>query len=115
MAQQVNLVKEVYGRNTYTRVVDTSFSELYAPVTASIAPSSALTVEQFFDVYNALFFQIPATGQVNSHEYLVQRSSQYLGGATVSANEQAYIDEINSLREQLLQTNANYLNLTNVV
>ena len=67
MAQQVNLIKEVFGRNTYTKVVDTSFSELYVPVTASVAPSTTLTVEQFFDAYNTLFFQIPATGEVNSH------------------------------------------------
>ena len=37
MEQEVKLVKEVYGRNTYTRVIDTSFSELYTPVTASAA------------------------------------------------------------------------------
>ena len=29
MSQQVQLVKEAYGRNTYTRVIDTSFNELY--------------------------------------------------------------------------------------
>ena len=112
--QQLNLVKEVYGRNTYTRVIDTSFVELYSPVTASVATPS-ITIEQFFDAYNNLFFQIPATGQVNSHQYLVERSTAYLGGGVLSANEQAYIAEINSLREQLLQVNQNYLNLTNLV
>jgi hypothetical protein len=112
--QQLNLVKEVYGRNTYTRVVDTSFAELYSPVTASAAIPS-ITIEQFFDAYNNLFFQIPATGEVNSHQYLVQRSTAYLGGGVLTANEQAYIAEINSLREQLLQVNQNYLNLTNIV
>ena len=112
--QQVNLVKEVFGRNTYTRVVDTSFAELYnTPTTSAAIPS--ITVEQFFDAYNNLFFQIPATGQVNSHQYLVERSTAYLGGGVLSANEQAYIAEINSLREQLLQVNQNYLNLTNLV
>jgi hypothetical protein len=114
MEQEVKLVKEVYGRNTYTRVVDTSFSELYTPVTASAAPAD-ITVEAFFDLYNTLFFQIPATGEVNSHEYLVKRSGEYLGGGVLSDNERAYIDEINSLREQLLETNTNYLSLTNIV
>ena len=114
MAQQVNLVKEVYGRNTYTKVIDTSFVELYAPVTASAVPIG-LTVEQFFDAYNTLFFQIPATGEVNSHTYLIQRSTAYVGAGALSPNEQAYIEEINSLREQLLQVNQQYLNLSNLV
>lgn len=114
MTQEVKLVKEVYGRNTYTRVIDTSFTELYFPVTASAAPSTQLTVEAFFDVYNDLFFQIPATGDVNSHEYLVKRSGEYLGGGVLTDNEKAYIDEINSLRQQLLEANTNYLNLNNL-
>lgn len=115
MAQQVKLVKEVYGRNTYTRVVDTSFSELYTPVTASSAADTQLTVEAFFDAYNDLFFQIPATGDINSHEYLVKRSTEYLGGGVLSDNEKAYIEEINSLRQQLLEANTSYLNLNNIV
>ena len=107
MSQEVKLVKEVYGRNTYTRVIDTSFSELYTPVTASAAPSTQLTVEAFFDAYNELFFEIPAIGEINSHEYL--------GGGVLSDNEKAYIEEINSLRQQLLEANTNYLNLNNLV
>ena len=114
MEQEAKLVKEVYGRNTYTRVVDTSFSELYTAVTASAAPAD-ISVEVFFDLYNTLFFQIPAMGEVNSHEYLVKRSGEYLGGGVLSDNERAYIDEINSLREQLLEANTNYLSLTNIV
>jgi hypothetical protein len=115
MSQQVKLVKEAYGRNTYTRVIDTSFSELYTPVTASTGVSQQVTVEAFFDAYNDLFFQIPATGDLNSHEYLVKRSGEYLGGGVLSDNEKAYIEEINSLRQQLLEANTNYLNLTNIV
>jgi hypothetical protein len=115
MSQEVKLVKEAYGRNTYTRVIDTSFTELYTPVTASITPTTQASVEVFFDLYNELFFQIPATGDLNSHEYLVKRSGEYLGGGVFSDNEKAYIEEINSLRQQLLEANTNYLNLNNIV
>lgn len=111
---EVNLIKEIYGRVTYTKVVDTEFSELYTPVTAS-AQSTQISVEQFFDNYNDLFFQIPATGEVNSHEYLVKRSMEYLGGSVTTDAEQAYIDEINSLRQQLLEANAELLALNNIV
>ena len=114
MQQELKLIKEVYGRNTYTRVIDTSFNELFVPVTASAAPGP-ISVEQFFDYYTQLFFQIPATGEVNSHEYLVKTSTEYIGGTVLTDNERAYIEEINSLREQLLEANQNYLSLTNVV
>lgn len=111
--QRVELVKEAYGRVTYSKVIDTNFTELYAPVSASTAP--AVTVEEFFDLYNDLFFQIPATGEVNSHEYLVARSTEYLGGGVLTDNERAYIEEINTLRQQLLEANTNFLNLNNIV
>lgn len=115
MSQEVKLIKEVYGRNTYTKVIDTSFSELYNPVTASVDIGINTSVELFFDAYNDLFFQIPATGELNSHEYLVKRSMEYLGGGVVSDTEKAYIEEINSLRQQLLEVNTDYLNINNIV
>ncbi len=114
MSEKVELVKEVYGRNTYPRVIDINFNELYSPATA-ITVTEELTVEAFFDAYNNLFFQIPATGEVNSHEYLVARSTEYLGGITLTDSEKAYIEEINSLRQQLLEANSNYTNLTKIL
>jgi len=51
MQQKLDLVKEVYGRNTYTKVIDTAFTELYTPVTASTAPAG-ITVEQFSNCWN---------------------------------------------------------------
>lgn len=115
MAQEVKLVKQVYGRNTYTRVIDTSFSELYTPTVSPAEATTQVTVDQFFDLYDQLFFQIPATGELNSHEYLVKRSTEYLGGGVLTDNERAYIEEINALRQQLLEANINYLKLTNTV
>jgi hypothetical protein len=113
MSEQIKLVKETFGRNTYTKVVDTKFTELYVEQVPTELPQ--VTVEEFFTLYNDLFFEIPATGQVNSHEYLVKRSLEYLGGPVVTDAEQAYIDEINALRQQLLEANQNYLNLNNIV
>lgn len=114
MEQEVKLTKEVYGRVTYTKVIDPSFSELYSSVTASVE-TPQIGVEEFFNLYNSLFFQIPATGEVNSHEYLVARSTEYLGGGVLTDNEKAYIEEINSLRQQLLEANTNLLSVGNIV
>jgi hypothetical protein len=112
MQQTVNLVKQVYGVNTYSKVVDTSFSELVAP--SPVIPSSTITVQQFFDYYDQLFYDIPVSGSTNSHVELVQRSSQYIGGSTVSAQEQALVDEINTLRQQLVDLSQTYLNVSNI-
>ena len=114
MEKEVKLVKEAYGRITYSKVIDTSFTELITPPITE-PDVTLLTVEQFFDAYNELFFQIPATGEVNSHEYLVARSTEYLGGGALTDNEKAYIEEINSLRQQLLEANTNVITLRNIV
>ncbi len=108
----VQLVKEIYGINTYNKAVNTSFSELITPqqpVTASI-----VTVDDFFQYYEQLFFEIPVSGSTNSHQYLVNRSQEYLGGSVVDAEKQALIEEINSLRQQLLDLNVNFSALNNI-
>lgn len=110
MSQEVNLYKEVYGQNTYRRVVDTQFTQLVEPVTDEVEEDA--TVERFFELYEQLFFQIPLTGEVNSHEYLVNRSSEYLGGSVITDNEKALIQEINSLRQQLLEANTNLIEIS---
>ena len=114
MEKEVKLVKEVYGRATYGKVVDNSFTELFTAETGSFI-GQQLSVEQFFNLYNDLFFEIPATGEINSHEYLVARSTEYLGGGVLTDNERALIEEINSLRQQLLETNTNILTTRNII
>jgi hypothetical protein len=109
MSQELNLYREVYGQNTYTRVVDTQFRELIDPVDEQVIED--VSVEQFFELYEQLFLQIPVNGELNSHEYLVMRSSEYLGGAVITNNEKALLEEINSLRQQLLETNTSLIDI----
>jgi hypothetical protein len=102
MAQQVTLTKQVYDKNQYQRVIDTSFTQLVQPVI--IPTGSALpTVNQFFVYYNQLFFDIPKFGEVNSHEYLIKTSQEYVGSINVISDEvQALIAEITELRQENL-------------
>ena len=111
MVEQVNLSKQVYGTATYTRVIDTQFKELVAPIVPVEAP---VTVDRFFELYDELFFQIPITGDINSHEYLVKRSSEYIGGEVLTDNEKALIEEINSLRQQLLDANKSIIDISSL-
>lgn len=102
----VQLIKEIYGINTYTKAVDTNFTELISPVQPVTA--SVVTVEDFFQYYENLFFEIPVSGSTNSHQYLVEKSQEYIGGSVLDAEKQALIEEINSLRQQLLDLNVNF-------
>jgi hypothetical protein len=111
MAEELNLSRQVYSTSTYTRVVDTQFRELVAPTEPVEEP---VTIDRFFELYDELFFQIPVTGEENSHEYLVKRSSEYIGGEVLTDNEKALIDEINSLRQQLLEANKNIIDISSI-
>jgi hypothetical protein len=102
MAQQIKLTKQVYDKNQYQKVIDTSFTQLVQPAavdTGSVLPS----VDQFFDFYNQLFFDIPKFGETNSHEYLIKTSQEYIGtSALVNDEIQALIDEVTELRQENL-------------
>ena len=53
-------------------------------------------------MYNELFFDIPETGPTNSHEFLIQRSSEYINFEPNNEEIQALQDEIAQLRTELL-------------
>lgn len=108
----VKLVKEIYGINTYDKAIDTNFTELVTPVEQTTI--TVVTVDDFFQYYEQLFFEIPVSGSVNSHQYLVNRSQEYLGGSVIDEEKQALIEEINSLRQQLLDLNVNFSALNNL-
>ena len=103
MAQQVKLTKQVYDKNQYQKVIDTSFTQLVQPVTTPTG-SGLPTVNQFFDYYNQLFFDIPKLGETNSHEYLIKTSTEYIGASALANDElQALVDEITQLRQENLE------------
>ncbi len=51
MSQQIKLTKQVYDKNQYQKVIDTSFTQLVQTTTASTG-SALPTVSQFFEYYN---------------------------------------------------------------
>lgn len=110
--EDVALIKEVRGINTYKKVIDTEFTELVTPEVIVTPP--IVTVSDFFRYYDQLFYDIPVSGSTNSHTYLVETSQQYIGGSVVDQEKQALIEEINSLREQLLELGKTYLNISQI-
>jgi hypothetical protein len=101
MVEKLSLIKNVYNKQQFVNTVDTEFSQLVTPDNLTIGPPT-LTVDEFFQAYQNLFFEIPKEGATNSHQYLIQTSQDYIGSTQNDEQLQALIDEINSLREQLV-------------
>ena len=101
--EQINLNKQVYDKNQYQKVIDTSFTQL-VNVTSSLTSSiPTISVDQFFQYYQDLFFQIPKLGDINSHEYLIKTSTEYIGiSQQTNDTIQALVEEVTSLRQENL-------------
>ena len=102
MEQRVDTKKKVFNKAQYPKTINTQFSELgITPITNAIAETP--TVEEFFQLYDELFYDIPALGATNSHEYLVRTSGEYINFDEQNEIIQALQEEITGLREENLQ------------
>jgi hypothetical protein len=100
MAEKIELNKKVYGKVTYPNVINTEFTQLIKPqVEVVVTP---VNVEQFFQYYDDLFYDIPISGDFNSHTELIKRSTEYVGVNQNTEEIDALLDEINQLRLQNL-------------
>ena len=101
---KVNLNKELYNKNQYQKVIDTSFTQLIQPPPPTPESIPSISVAEFFTNYQEIFFQIPKLGDTNSHEYLVKTSQEYIGSTNTQDDTlQALIDEITQLRQENLE------------
>lgn len=102
MAEKINLNKNVFNKQDFLNTVNTSFTQLVLPI---ILPTPVFTVDDFFVQYENLFFQIPKEGDINSHQYLVERSGAYIEFNRVNEEIQALLEEITQLRQENLELN----------
>ena len=108
--EQVNLNKNVFAKDQYEKVIDTSFTQLVQPAaTSSVVPPS-ISVAEFFTNYQTLFFEIPKYGTTNSHEYLIKTSQAYAGDFNNDDTIQALTEEVTSLRQENLTLQQQILN-----
>lgn len=101
MSEKIIISKTGYNKSQFGQVVDNQFTQLVSTPTASIAQT--IDVNQFFQAYDNLFFQIPKLGETNSHQYLVNKSGNYIDENVVSEEIQALLEEINQLRQENLE------------
>jgi len=101
MPENINLNKEVFNKRIYQKTIDTSFKELGVK-TIQEQVDKQPTVQEFFDMYNTLFYNINELGPTNSHEFLIKTSSEYIGAEQDNELINLLQAEIANLRQELL-------------
>tara|TARA_B110000285_G_C14978821_1_gene540306 strand:- start:515 stop:979 length:465 start_codon:yes stop_codon:yes gene_type:complete len=100
--ERIDLIKEVYSKTGYPRIIDTNFNQL-GNISVNEQLDTEVSVEEFFSLYTKLFYEIPSYGGVTSHEYLITTSTEYIGFEADNAIVEALQKEITQLRRDLLQ------------
>ena len=105
-SEKISLYRDVFDKTAFNNTVDTNFSQLdqEAPDLSFFDPNLA-TIEDFFNIYQNLFYQIPKFGDILSHQYLVVESTAYTNFIENQQQIDALLEEITDLREENLQLN----------
>jgi hypothetical protein len=98
---QIPIEKQVFDKIAFGKVIDTQFHQLLNNVSEE---TPTFTVDDFFELYEQLFYQIPKEGDTNSHRYMLEKSADYLGVIVSQDDIQALLEEITTLRQQVLDT-----------
>ena len=102
--ENVNLNRQVFNKQKFNDTVDTTFSELgVQEQDLNFFDLNLATVDDFFILYNKLFFEIPKEGAINSHTFLVKESGDYVGSQQINDEIQALLQEISDVREENLE------------
>ena len=103
MKEEINFRKTVKNKIAFEKVLDTSFKEFGVQSTNETIEEQP-TVNNFFEMYNDIFKDIPEEGVVNSHEFLIKKSSEYIDFEENNEIIEALQKEIAELRTELLDT-----------
>ncbi len=101
-SEKIDLIKKVYSKTEYPKIIDTQFQQL-GVISVNEQIEETTTVQQFFEYYNELFYDIPSYGSSNSHEFLVKTSGEYINFDEENEIIVALRAEITQLRKDLLQ------------
>ena len=105
---QISFDKNVFGKNNFEKVVDTRFKQLVGTQQSL----GDITLSDFFQIYEDLFYEIPKEGDIESHKYILNKTAEYLGIKLSEENDiQALLNEITTLRSELLDANKTLLDL----
>jgi hypothetical protein len=97
----IKVKKTVYSKDDFEKAVDRSFTSFVEDT----IEEDRDTGEELFRLYEKLYYEIPIEGSLNSHEYIVKKSSILANIEKDLSDIQPLLDEITQLREQLLLAN----------
>jgi len=104
----IRLSRTVYKKDEFDKSIDSSFKSF-----VDVVEVDNDTIEEFFRLYNKLFYEIPAEGEFNSHEFIIKESSKLVDFETDDEAIQPLLDEITDLRQRLLEQNAENIETEN--
>ena len=107
MDKKVEIKKTVFNKDEFYKVIKRNFTTFTQPEPVIDTD----TVEELFRLYEALYFTMPVNGERNSHEYIVRRSLEVYNLERETEDIQPLLEEISSLRQQLLTANSTILKL----
>ena len=105
---QIPVEKNVFSRD-FSRVVDVEFHAFGQNDGNSSV--KAISLDEFFQLYEDFFYTIPKEGDAQSHRYILNRTTQYLGVKLADdIDVNALLEEITNLRQELLDTQKTLVN-----
>lgn len=99
---EVRIEKQIFSKDDFNSTIDKSFTQLKSSNLESSIDIS-LSINNFFNLYDKLFFEIPKEGDINSHRFLVDKSTQYIGSLNEDNIEDDLFEEIYTLRTDNLE------------
>lgn len=99
----VKLNRKIFNKDKFNNTINTEFGQLKPVKDSFIFDVNLANIDDFWTLYDKFFYEIPKEGEVNSHEYLVEKSTDYIGKEKVNAEIEALLQEINELRQENLR------------
>lgn len=98
----VKIKKTLFNKIKYPNIIDINFTQL---INNNIIPEEDdITVDEFFQIYDRIFYSIPIDGELNSHKELIKKSTEYVGETQNTEEIDLLLEEINQLRLDLLES-----------
>jgi hypothetical protein len=105
---QINIEKTVFDKSAFDKVINRQFSQL-APANQSNVQATAptFTLDDFLALFNSLYGLIPE----EILRQMLEKIAGTLGVTTDSTDIKALLDEITSLRSQLVEIQSTVSNI----
>ena len=103
MSKNIDLKRTVFDKTKFNETVNTDFTQLQSELDPQFFDLNLATLGDFWSLYEKFFYEIPKTGDINSYEYLVKTSGEYIDYEPQKEEIEALLEEIAELRTENLE------------